>query len=139
MKLGDITNGAGKLADVGKLGDAGKLKQLGELGLSNLPPGLVEKSKTTALPEPLKQKFETAFGTDLSDIKIVEGHAATLAGAKSFVNNNEIHFTPGSYNPFSETGEKDLGHEVAHVVQQRGGRTAHQAAPAIQMALEDES
>ena len=34
---------------------------------------------------------------------------------------DEIHFAPGAYNPGSLQGQRLLGHELAHVVQQRKG------------------
>ena len=38
------------------------------------------------------------------------------------VQGNNVHFAPGQYSPESGSGQKLLGHELAHVVQQRQGR-----------------
>ena len=43
-------------------------------------------------------------------------------GAIAFTWGSDIHFAPGHYNPHSIQGQQLLGHELAHVLQQRAGR-----------------
>ena len=45
-------------------------------------------------------------------------------GAHAFAQGNQVHFAPGKYNPTSQSGQKLLGHELTHVVQQRQGRVS---------------
>ncbi len=45
-------------------------------------------------------------------------------GAQAFTQGENIHFAPGQYAPHSNTGMELIGHELAHVVQQREGRVA---------------
>jgi len=40
----------------------------------------------------------------------------------AFTHGSNIHFAPGQYDPSSARGQQILGHELAHVVQQRTGR-----------------
>lgn len=78
-----------------------------------------------ALPEPLRKKMETAFHADFSDVRVHP--AATSAdslSALAFTQGRDIHFAPGKYNPASLEGQKLIGHELAHVVQQRSGKVA---------------
>ena len=76
----------------------------------------------TPLPAPLRHQMETALGADLSAVRVHEGHQATMVSALAYTTGNHIHFAPGLYDPYSRAGRELLGHEVAHVVQQRAGR-----------------
>jgi hypothetical protein len=76
----------------------------------------------SSLPEPLRHQMETAFGKDFSDVRVHQGPQATMLGAQAYTSGNDIHFAPGQYNPNSGAGRELLGHELAHVVQQRAGR-----------------
>ncbi len=82
---------------------------------------LVTNSVEVRLPKPMRAEMEKEFAADFSDVKIYEGHAATLRGAKSFADGNTVHFAPGQFDPFSSSGKELIGHELAHVVQQRSG------------------
>jgi hypothetical protein len=72
------------------------------------------------LPPTVQQRFEAAFGADLSAVTVHVNHAATLMGADAFTVENDIFFAPAAYSPFSNAGQQILGHELAHVVQQSG-------------------
>jgi len=43
-------------------------------------------------------------------------------GAVAYAQSNDLHFAPGKYDPDSPQGQKLIGHELAHVVQQSQGR-----------------
>ena len=74
------------------------------------------------LPSPLRHRFESSMGADLSKVKVHESHAPTLLGAQSFSKGNDIYFAPKAYDPFSPKGEELLSHELTHIVQQGGGK-----------------
>jgi hypothetical protein len=74
------------------------------------------------LPSDVRSKMETAFSADFSDIRVHVGHDATAIGAIAYTWGTNIHFAPGQYNPHTIQGQKLLGHELWHVVQQRSGR-----------------
>lgn len=76
------------------------------------------------LPKPRRAEMEKAFGADFSNVKIMESQLPTLNGSETFARGNEIHFAPGRFDPHSNAGRELIGHELAHVVQQRGGRVA---------------
>ena len=82
----------------------------------------------TALPAPLRDELERSLGADLGDVRIhTGGKSATAAksvGAKAYTTGRDIHFAEGAYDPSSKTGRALIAHEVAHVVQQRGGSVA---------------
>ncbi|MGE3619573.1 MAG: DUF4157 domain-containing protein [Acidimicrobiia bacterium] len=73
-------------------------------------------------------RMEHAFGTDLSDVRVHDdSRAHQLAGglqATAFTAGSGIWFAEGAYDPGSARGERVLAHELAHVVQQRGGGAA---------------
>ena len=67
-------------------------------------------------------QMESAFGADFSDVTVHEGGEAAAIGARAYTHGSAIHFAPGEYAPESAGGQELLGHELAHVVQQRAGR-----------------
>lgn len=86
----------------------------------------------TALPGPVQAKMQTAFGADLSSVRVHVGGEASQLGAKAYAQGDNLHFAPGAYAPDTQAGQELIGHELAHVVQQRAGRVAApvQAGPA---------
>ncbi|MEA2463427.1 MAG: hypothetical protein QOJ98_1174 [Acidobacteriota bacterium] len=74
------------------------------------------------LPPSIRQKMESFYGTSFSDVRVHVGPHASQIGALAFTQGSHIHFAPGQYNPSSPQGQAILGHELAHVVQQRSGR-----------------
>ena len=83
---------------------------------------LRQKAGGLPLPSDVRTKMETAFGADFSDVRVHIGHEATSLGAIAYTWGTNIHFAPGRYNPHTIQGQKLLGHELWHVVQQRSGR-----------------
>ena len=86
---------------------------------------LRQKSGGLPLPDAVRAKMETAFGADFSDVRVHVGHEATSLGAIAYTWGSNIHFAPGQYNPNTIQGQKLLGHELWHVVQQRSGRVSN--------------
>jgi hypothetical protein len=74
------------------------------------------------LPEPVQRKMETFFGADFSDVRVHVGPEASSIGALAFAHGTDLYFAPGQYDPASQHGQRLLGHELTHVVQQRAGR-----------------
>lgn len=82
----------------------------------------IQTKKDAKMPEHVQNKMETAFGTDFSNVKINVGQEAPSIGALAFTKGENIYFAPGQYNPDTPDGQKLLGHELTHVVQQRKGK-----------------
>jgi Domain of unknown function (DUF4157) len=80
------------------------------------------KINGTSLPIKVQKRMGRAFNTDFSNVRIQVGQQAASLGALAYTQGNNIYFAPGQYNPYSRKGQKLLGHELAHVVQQRQGR-----------------
>jgi hypothetical protein len=74
------------------------------------------------MPEAIQRKMETLFNTSFSDVKIHVGPDAGLIGASAFTQGSDLFFAPGQYNPNTPGGQRLLGQQLAHVVQQRSGR-----------------
>ena len=78
------------------------------------------------LPKGVLQKMESVFDTDFSNVRIhTGGYQAESIGAMAFTKGNDIYFAQGQYNPHSYHGQRLLGHELTHVVQQRSRRVAN--------------
>lgn len=67
-------------------------------------------------------KMGEAMGADFSNVNIHEGSKASAVGALAYTQGNDIHFAQGKFDTSSNSGKALLGHELAHVVQQREGR-----------------
>jgi hypothetical protein len=72
----------------------------------------------------VRGKMEQSFGADFSGVNVHQDGRADELGAKAYAQGENIHMGSGSYDPFSPTGQALLGHELAHVVQQREGRAS---------------
>jgi len=83
------------------------------------------KSGGWPLPRDVQAKMEAALGANFSDVRVHVGPEAASIGAIAFTWGSEVHFSPGQYNPHTPHGQFLLGHELAHVVQQRAGRVAN--------------
>ena len=79
-------------------------------------------SSGVPLPVSVQRKMENLFGTSFGEVRIHEGSEAGSIGARAFTRGSHIYFAPGQYNPTTPQGQLLLGHELAHVVQQRSGR-----------------
>lgn len=78
-----------------------------------------------SLPKEVQTKMEAAMSADFSDVRIHVGPEVASIGAIAFTWGSDIHFAPGYYNPHSVHGQQLLGHELAHVLQQRAGRVSN--------------
>jgi hypothetical protein len=80
-----------------------------------------------ALPASLRGFFEPRFGHDFSSVRIHRDSAAARSAhevlADAYTVANHVVFAQGRYAPDSPAGRELLAHELAHVVQQSGGRT----------------
>ena len=74
------------------------------------------------LPQAVRQKMESVFNTDFSDVRVHVGPQAQQIGAIAFTLGSNLYFAPGQYNPMSSHGQRLIGHELTHVMQQRAGR-----------------
>jgi hypothetical protein len=74
-------------------------------------------------------RLSRAFRHDLTDVRIHPGapHVAR-AGAAAATSGNHVTFAPGLYRRGPPDGDGLIAHELAHVVQQRGGSTGNGAA-----------
>ncbi len=87
-----------------------------------------ELGPAQSLTPELVSRFSQAYGQDLSDVRV---HTASPVpgglGARALTTGKDVAFAAGEYRPESTEGRKLIGHELAHVVQQRGGPRGPQA------------
>jgi hypothetical protein len=72
------------------------------------------------LPDELRAAAEAGFGHDFSAVRVHEDGAAEQVGAEAFARGDDLHFAAGRFD--ADGGRDLIGHELAHVVQQRSGR-----------------
>lgn len=94
------------------------------LGENNQEPTQMKSSGGgSKLPGEVSQKMETAMGENFSGVNIhTNSQQANSVGAHAFTQGNDVHFAPGQFNPGTQKGQELIGHELAHVVQQKEGR-----------------
>lgn len=105
------------------------LQRLAE-GESPVSPDLEERlaqnqGRGEPLEEGLRARMESALGADLSGVRIHrDATANALSGevnARAFTLGKDVYFASGEYAPETETGQRTIAHELAHVVQQHSG------------------
>jgi hypothetical protein len=104
---------------------------------SRVPPvvGEVLRSGGRSLDPAVRAHFEPRFGRDLGDVRVhtsAQADASARAvNARAFTVGRDIAFAAGEYAPDAAAGQRLLAHELAHVVQQGGQRSAPQAKLAM--------
>ncbi|MEA2311538.1 MAG: hypothetical protein QOE28_1506, partial [Solirubrobacteraceae bacterium] len=78
-------------------------------------------------------RYERAYGADLGDVRFHADSSCVGGAAQAVTKGPDVHFAPGRLDPGSEAGDRLIGHELAHVVQQR--RTG-EPAPALAAELD---
>jgi hypothetical protein len=92
----------------------------------------------SALPDQTRDRFEVAFESDLSAVRIHHdprhNSLARSLNARAFTLGPDIFFGPGFYRPGTLEGDRLLAHELTHVIQQRTGRVqGAQIEPGLSM------
>ncbi|HAA23172.1 MAG TPA: hypothetical protein DCP28_32060, partial [Cytophagales bacterium] len=84
----------------------------------------------TGLPGGFKARMEKSFGTSLDHIRVTKSSSfPAKVGAIATTRGSQIDIAPGHYRPQTPQGQKLLGHEAWHTVQQASGRVK----PTLQM------
>jgi hypothetical protein len=88
----------------------------------------------TPLAGAVRSRMEGAFGTSFADVRVhTDAHAERVSGsldARAFTVGRDVAFGAGEFRPGTPAGDALIAHELAHVVQQRGGSSAPPAASA---------
>jgi hypothetical protein len=82
--------------------------------------------------------MQAAFGADFSGVTVRQDDEAAAMDAEAFTRGEGIAFARGVYDPHSSEGLEVIGHELAHVLQQRAGRV-HGAGVSDDPVLEAEA
>ena len=76
----------------------------------------------------VRRHMEQRFGHDFSKVRVHSDTAADRAArdvsAHAYAVGQQIAFAAGRYSPTTPSGRRLIAHELAHVVQQSGGRAA---------------
>jgi hypothetical protein len=90
----------------------------GAEGMAELLLDAADREPGVALPGMLRRRYETALGTDLSEVRIHTGAAAARAAraidARAYTSGRAIHFDSGEFAPGTSSGDLLLAHELAH-------------------------
>ncbi len=90
------------------------------------------RGKGSSLRERELQGFSDAYGVDLSATRVHQSSKADELSrnlqADAFTVGNDVFFRKGLYNPGTTSGDRLLGHELAHVAIQSGGGLSRMAS-----------
>jgi hypothetical protein len=83
------------------------------------------RSSGLPLPERLRSPMENAFGADFGGVRVHSGSVSRelndRMGARAFTTGTDVFFRDRLPDATTNSGTELLAHELAHVVQQRGG------------------
>jgi hypothetical protein len=80
-----------------------------------------------ALPVGVRRELEAAFGAGFGRVRVHTGWEGTQGGQVAWTLGEDIYVAAGAWPPTTPWGRRVLGHEVAHVLQQRAGRVGRGA------------
>lgn len=86
------------------------------------PPARRPRQDPRPLPDVVRARMETAFGADFSDVTVQEDAGVADQQAVALTSGSRVAFAPGEFDQHSPEGLEAIGHELAHVLQQRSGR-----------------
>ncbi|HZB31743.1 MAG TPA: DUF4157 domain-containing protein [Streptosporangiaceae bacterium] len=76
-------------------------------------------SAARPLSRSLRAEMEALFGAGFTRVRV---HESAPTGPLAYARGEDVFFAPGAYDPWTPRGREILGHELAHVLQQRFGR-----------------
>ena len=97
---------------------------LGNRAVSQLmSASLQPRTNQTGIPDHTLSQMESSLNADFSNVRLhTNSPKASDINALAYTQGEDIHFAPGQYSSTSSQSQQILGHELAHVVQQRQGR-----------------
>lgn len=106
-------------------GNAGVAQALGDEQQAELPiKGVIGKGGGSPLDAGVRQRMESTFGADFSDVRVHSGGQAAASArtvdAHAYTVGNEVVLGAGQ-EPGSPSHERTMAHELTHVLQQRSG------------------
>jgi hypothetical protein len=95
-------------------------------------PAAIGKGNGHPLDSRTQDSMGASFNQDFSGVRVHDDSASHQAArdlnARAFTTGRDIYFSPGAYNPNSDSGRKLLAHELTHVAQQSGGASSVSAS-----------
>ncbi len=83
------------------------------------------RTNRTGIPMPLLRSMEGLLGHDFSHVRVhPNSPKAPEVGALAYTQGRDVYVAPGQYAPETAKGNRLLGHELTHVVQQAQGRVS---------------
>lgn len=107
----------GKLTEVEVRASDSDLAQPGQ---STVTPASRTSSPMLLDPQ-LGSRMSRLFGVDLSGVKLVPDSPVATGTTRALTRHGEVHLRKGEYRPGTPHADWLIAHELAHVVQQRGG------------------
>ena len=111
--------------------DSSQLERATELSAPSAPlfqhslENIAVHAPSQRLEAGLQSSMESSFGASFADVRVAELPSVGDLGAQALTHGSNLYFQPGAFNPGSLAGRELIGHELAHVVQQRGGAQAN--------------
>lgn len=75
------------------------------------------------LPNHVRHELESIHNTDLSRVRVHEGHEATHLNSDAVTTGQDIFFAPGKFQPNTDTGRELIDNQIETVVQHQFGQS----------------
>jgi len=85
------------------------------------PAGIATQTQHEPLEPSVQARMARLFGVDFGDVKVHARSSVVSGTTRARTRGREIHFGDGEYRPGTPDGDRVIAHELAHVVQLRGG------------------
>ncbi|MCP4133751.1 MAG: DUF4157 domain-containing protein [bacterium] len=122
-----------------KQNDESLIQSKGSPGGMDVPAGFESglnsiKGTGSSLNKDVRGYYESRLNTYLGDVRVHTGnkadHLARSINAEAFTTGHDIVFAARNFDPATQKGKKLLGHELTHVLQQKGGSIQRKTTPA---------
>ena len=117
--------------------DSAPIESVGNQAMVRLVEGMhgdAVSGKELKAPDSVMTSLEEAMRVRLNSIHMVESPDVSALGVKAYAQGDTVHFATGQFRPDTEEGRKLIGHEFAHIVQQRQDNTKVAETPVLESA-----
>ncbi|MCG8418951.1 MAG: DUF4157 domain-containing protein [Proteobacteria bacterium] len=84
-----------------------------------------ERNDGVPLPSATRQQMERTFGENFADVRLHQDSSEASGSIHAVTKGRDIHFARARFQPGTQEGDWLIGHELAHVVQQRRAANAN--------------
>ena len=86
---------------------------------------LAGSGRSLNLPNSLRSRVHSQFGLNIDSLRVKESPQVAEMGEKAITQGNIISFAPGVFDPYTDSGQAMIGHELHHITEQAKGLSSN--------------